>query len=48
MSGVVKGDDAKKYEGGYFVATVNDKDYDMVRLMYATIGVPEFSKFLGE
>jgi phosphonate transport system substrate-binding protein len=48
MSGVVKGDDARKYEGGYFVATVNDKDYDMVRLMYATIGVPEFSKFLGE
>jgi phosphonate transport system substrate-binding protein len=48
MSGVLKGEDTKKYEGGYFVASVNDKDYDMVRLMYATIGVPEFSKFLGE
>ena len=48
MGGVLKGEDTKKYEGGYFVATVNDKDYDMVRLMYATIGVPEFSKFLGE
>jgi phosphonate transport system substrate-binding protein len=48
MSGVLQGDDAKKYEGGYFVATVNDKDYDKVRLMYATIGVPEFSTFLGE
>lgn len=48
MAGVVKGEDNKKYDGGYFVATVNDKDYDMVRLMYATIGVPEFSKFLGE
>ena len=48
MGGVLKCEDTKKYEGGYFVATVNDKDYDMVRLMYATIGVPEFSKFLGE
>jgi len=48
MGGVLKGEDTKKYEGGYFVATVNDKDYDMVRVMYGTIGVPEFSKFLGE
>ena len=48
MSGVLKGDDAKKYEGGFFIAEVNDKDYDGVRAMYATIGVPEFSKFLGE
>lgn len=48
MGGVLKGEDTKKYEGGYFVATVNDKDYNMVRLMYGTIGVPEFSKFLGE
>ena len=48
MGGVLKGEDTKKYDGGYFVATVNDKDYDMVRLMYATVGVPEFSKFLGE
>lgn len=48
MDGVLKGEDTKKYDGGYFVAMVNDKDYDMVRLMYATIGVPEFSKFLGE
>ena len=48
MAGVLKGEDTKKYDGGYFVATVNDADYDMVRNMYATIGVPEFSKFIGE
>lgn len=48
MSGVLKGEDAQKYEGGYFVATVNDKDYDMVRQMYATVGYPEFSTFIGE
>lgn len=48
MSGVLKGEDTKKYEGGFFIAQVNDKDYDGVRAMYATVGVPEFSKFLGE
>jgi phosphonate transport system substrate-binding protein len=48
MAGVLKGEDTKKYEGGYFMAEVNDKDYDGVRAMYATVGVPEFSKFLGE
>ena len=48
MAGVIKGEDNKKYEGGYFVATVSDKDYDMVRGMYGTIGAVEFSKVLGE
>ena len=48
MTGVLKGEDTKKYEGGYFVPTVDDKDYDSVRAMYATIGVPKFSNFLGE
>ena len=48
MAGVIKGEDNKKYEGGYFVATVSDQDYDMVRGMYGTIGAVEFSKFLGE
>jgi phosphonate transport system substrate-binding protein len=48
MTGVLKGEDTKKYEGGHFLATVEDKDYDGVRAMYATIGAPEFSKFIGE
>lgn len=48
MTGVLQGDDAKKYEGGHFLANVVDKDYEPVRLMYATIGVPQFSGFLGE
>ena len=30
------------------LAEVNDKDYDSVRAMYATVGVPKFSGFLGE
>lgn len=48
MAGVLKGEDTQKYNGGYFVATVNDADYNPVRAMYATIGATEFSKFLGE
>lgn len=48
MTGVLKGEDTKKYEGGHFLSTVVDSDYDMVRGMYATIGVDKFSGFLGE
>lgn len=48
MGGVLKGEDTKKYEGGFFLAQVNDKDYDGVRAMYATVGAAEFSNFLGE
>ena len=48
LAGVIKGEDAKKYEGGYFLAAVNDADYNGVRSMYATVGHPEFSTFLGE
>jgi phosphonate transport system substrate-binding protein len=48
MAGVLKGDDAKKYEGGHFLASVSDADYDVVRNMYHTIGVDEFSNFVGE
>ena len=48
MTGVLQGEDTKKYEGGHFLASVEDKDYEPVRMMYATIGVPQFSGFLGE
>jgi phosphonate transport system substrate-binding protein len=48
LGGIIKGEDAKKYEGGYFLATVNDADYNGVRAMYATIGYPEYSTFLSE
>jgi phosphonate transport system substrate-binding protein len=48
LAGVLKGEDTKKYEGGYFLANVDDKNYDGVRAMYATVGVPEYSNFLGE
>lgn len=37
-----------KYVGGSFNATVKDSDYDVVRKMFANIGVTEFTQFVGE
>lgn len=48
MQAVLKGDDNKKYVGGFFLTDVNDSDYDYVRSMYQTIGVAEFGKFVGD
>ncbi len=48
MSAVLKGDDNKKYSGGFFLSKVSDTDYDYVRSMYKTIGVNSFSKFVGD
>ncbi len=47
MAAVTKGEDNKKYEGGFFLTKVNDADYDYVREMYKTIGV-DTSAFVGE
>lgn len=47
MAQVVKGDDNKKYLGGHFLATIEDKDYNYVRSMYSTIGVDKFNSFVG-
>ncbi|MDX6751395.1 PhnD/SsuA/transferrin family substrate-binding protein [Geminicoccaceae bacterium 1502E] len=47
MAAVVKGDDNRKYTGGFFLTQVQDSDYDYVRSMYATIGV-DSSAFVGD
>lgn len=47
MGAVLKGDDNRKYEGGFFLTTINDKSYDYVRHMYRTIGV-DTNSFVGE
>lgn len=47
MAAVLKGDDNKKYTGGFFLSKVNDADYDYVRYMYKTIGV-DTSAFVGD
>lgn len=48
LAAVLKGDDNKKYEGGFFLSSVNDNDYDYVRSMYKTIGVEQFTSFVGD
>ena len=47
MDAVLKGDDNKKYAGGFFLTDVKDSDYDYVRSMYGTIGASGFTKFVG-
>lgn len=48
LAAVLKGDDNQKYRGGFFLASVNDADYDYVRSMYKTIGVERFTSFVGD
>ena len=46
LSAIVKGDDNKKYEGGFFLTSIKDHNYDYVRSMYKTIGV-NMNSFVG-
>lgn len=47
MEAVLQGEDNAKYEGGFFLTSINDSDYDYVRAMYQTIGV-DTSAFVGD
>jgi phosphonate transport system substrate-binding protein len=47
MKAVISTKENKKFEGGKFMATVSDKDYDIVRKMFVNVGVNEFTKFIG-
>jgi phosphonate transport system substrate-binding protein len=42
------GEENQKYVGMRFLPGVQDSDYDYVRAMYATIGYPQFSEFVGD
>lgn len=46
MAAVIKGEDNKKYEGGFFLTSIDDGNYEYVRAMYKTIGVP-MNSFVG-
>jgi len=48
VAAILTGDDNQKYRGMRFRTGVQDSDYNYVRSMYATIGYPEFSTFVGE
>lgn len=47
IAAILKGEDNQKYKGMKILGNVKDADYDYVRKMYATIGYPEYSEFLG-
>jgi phosphonate transport system substrate-binding protein len=42
------GTDVEKYTGMRFISNIKDSDYNYVRAMYATIGYPEYSDFVGD
>jgi phosphonate transport system substrate-binding protein len=41
------GDENQKFKGMNWITTIKDEDYNYVRRMYATIGQPQFSEFVG-
>lgn len=41
------GDENQKFKGMHWITTLKDEDYNYVRRMYATIGQPQFSEFVG-
>jgi phosphonate transport system substrate-binding protein len=48
IEALLKGEDTQKYQGMHFLAKLEDKDYDYVRSMYATIGQPQYAEFVGQ
>jgi phosphonate transport system substrate-binding protein len=48
IQALLKGEDTQKYLGMHFLAAIEDRDYDYVRSMYATIGYPEYAEFVGQ
>ncbi len=48
IEALLKGEDTQKYQGMHFLASIEDKDYDYVRSMYATIGHPQYAEFVGQ
>ena len=48
ISAILVGEDNQKYKGMVFLPEVKDADYNYVRSMYATIGYPQYSEFVGD
>ena len=48
VSSILTGEDNQKYMGMVFLPKVKDSDYNYVRSMYATIGYPQYSDFVGD
>lgn len=48
VAAILVGEDNAKYRGMKFLPNIKDSDYDYVRAMYATIGYPQYSNFVGD
>lgn len=48
IAAIITGPENAKYNGMAFLPKIDDKDYDYVRSMYATIGHPEHAEFVGD
>lgn len=48
IAAILLGEDNQKFKGMKFLTDIKDGDYDIVRSMYATIGHPQFSGFVGD
>jgi phosphonate transport system substrate-binding protein len=45
---ILTGRDNQKYKGMKFLTRIEDRDYDYVRSMYATIGHTQYAQFVGD
>ena len=47
VQAILTGKDTQKYKGMKFITRIEDRDYNSVRSMYATIGHTQYAKFVG-
>ena len=48
VGAITSNEENMKYAGMKFLTKIEDKDYNVVRSMYATIGYPQYSDFVGD
>lgn len=47
IAAILTNEENMKYHGMKFLTEIKDRDYDVVRAMYSTIGYPQYSDFVG-
>jgi phosphonate transport system substrate-binding protein len=47
IKAILTGKDTQKYRGMKFITRIDDRDYNVVRSMYSTIGHKQFAQFVG-
>jgi phosphonate transport system substrate-binding protein len=48
MQAVLQVEGNARWTGGTFLPNVADRDYDVIRQMYRSVGINEFTKFIGQ